>query len=108
VDSPGFKAVAHQQGLPFGDADWAGRGYGDAAEQQRVLELRERADRVLSESMCLRWYARPDDLIGGWCVMPVDEPPSAGMPAVADFIMQEAAEHIARLHNQWLDGAPGG
>jgi hypothetical protein len=52
--------------------------------------------------MVSRWYAKPNDLIGGWCVMPLDESPSGGMPEVADFIMQEAAEHIAFLHNQWL------
>jgi len=76
---------------------------GQTSEQaQAVSRLRERACRVLEESMTSRWYARPDDLIGGWCVMPVDEPPSAGMPEVASFIMQEAAEHIAFLHNQWL------
>jgi len=48
------------------------------------------------------WFARENDLIGGWCVMPVDEPPSLGVPEVADFTTQELAEHIAELHNQWL------
>lgn len=50
-----------------------------------------------------RWFARPNDLIGGWCVMPVDEPPSQGVPEVADFTTRELAEHIAQLHNDWLD-----
>ena len=49
------------------------------------------------------WYARPDDTIGGWCVMPADVPPSAGShPAVADFVRERDARHIAWLHNEWL------
>jgi hypothetical protein len=35
--------------------------------------------------------------------MPVDEPPSCGMFEVANFIEREAAEHIAALHNEWLE-----
>lgn len=52
------------------------------------------------------WFAKPNDTIGGWCVMPVDEPPSYGVPEVADFITQELAEHIAKLHNEWLAQQP--
>ncbi len=50
-----------------------------------------------------RWYAMPNDLIGGYCVMPVDEYPSQGVPEVADFTSRELAEHIANLHNEWLE-----
>jgi hypothetical protein len=50
-----------------------------------------------------RWYARPNDLIGGYCVMPVDEPPSSGIPEVADFMDEHTAQHVAKLHNDWLD-----
>jgi hypothetical protein len=110
VDSPGFSGMSHQYGQGSGtcaapEENWAGRGFalGGPAAEQRVTELRARAQRVLEGSMQSRWYARPNDLIGGWCVMPVDEPPSGGMPEVADFIRQEAAGHIAALHNQWLD-----
>lgn len=53
------------------------------------------------------WYPREDDMIGGWCVMPIDEPPSQGTPAVASFIDQKTAEHIAELHNNWLKGHTG-
>jgi hypothetical protein len=49
-----------------------------------------------------RWYVQPDDEIGGWCVMPVDEPPSAGHPKVADFLSREMAEHVVELHNAAL------
>jgi hypothetical protein len=50
-----------------------------------------------------RWYARENDLIGGWCVMPLDEPPSYGVGEVADFTTRELAEHVAALHNTWLE-----
>lgn len=26
-----------------------------------------------------RWYARKNDIVSGWCVMPIDEPPSLGV-----------------------------
>lgn len=50
------------------------------------------------------WYARPDDLIGGWCITAVDQPPSAGYPSLGDFLSRELAEHIAAMHNAWLTG----
>lgn len=50
-----------------------------------------------------RWFARENDIIGGWCVTPVDEPPSHGVTEVASFTSKELADHIAFLHNQWLD-----
>jgi hypothetical protein len=50
-----------------------------------------------------RWYARENDVIGGWCVMPVDEPPSYGVREVCDFVSRELAEHIAAVHNAWLE-----
>jgi hypothetical protein len=49
------------------------------------------------------WYAKPNDLIGGWCVMPVNAAPGeSNVPEVADFTFREHAEHIAVLHNNWL------
>ena len=48
------------------------------------------------------WFARENDIIGGWCVMPVDESPSLGVMEVADFTTRELAEHIAAIHNEWL------
>lgn len=50
----------------------------------------------------VRWYARENDLIGGWCVMPENQPPSKGIPEVADITSREVAEHIAELHNRAL------
>jgi hypothetical protein len=56
-----------------------------------------------------RWYAKPDDLIGGWAVMDVDLTPGevsdqspserAHMHEIANFVTREHAEEIARLHN---------
>jgi hypothetical protein len=58
------------------------------------------------------WYAQPNDLIGGWCVMLSDEPPSFGGNEIADFCSEEVARHIAELHNAHLAAAavpgPGG
>lgn len=65
-----------------------------------------RGDALSAAMMTARWCAQPDDLIGGWCVMPVDEPPSCGVPPVADFMSQQAAEYCARLHNASLDFLP--
>lgn len=41
------------------------------------------------------WFARPNDLIGGWCVRTADTPPSEGPGEVADFIREEDARFIA-------------
>lgn len=41
------------------------------------------------------WFARPNDLIGGWCVRTVDTPPSEGPGEVADFIEEADANFIA-------------
>jgi hypothetical protein len=56
-----------------------------------------------SDSLSLRWYAVEDDTIGGWCVMRSVQPPSQGGYQIANFISQEIAEHIANVHNQWLE-----
>jgi len=49
------------------------------------------------------WFAMPDDLIGGWCVMPSEVPPSqARWGEVGTFFSEEAAKHIANIHNTWL------
>ena len=41
------------------------------------------------------WFARPNDLIGGWCVRTADTPPSEGPGEVADFIREEDARLVA-------------
>lgn len=57
----------------------------------------------VTDTVNIRWYAHVDDLIGGWCIMPVDEPPSQGWWQIADFIDEAAARHIVELHNEWFD-----
>lgn len=52
--------------------------------------------------MNTQWFARENDLIGGWCVVPIDLPPSSGVWTIANFIDERSARHIAWLHNQWL------
>lgn len=71
--------------------------------RQAVEKLRElRGDALVGYIMNADWYAQPDDLIGGWCVVPLDLPPSSGVFTIADFIDERAARHIAWLHNRWL------
>lgn len=56
--------------------------------------------------LTIRWYAQPDDLIGGWCVTADPRPPSAGAAEIASFTGRNVAEHVAHLHNMWLLGDP--
>jgi len=59
----------------------------------------------IEEFLDAEWFAKPDDLVGGWCVMPIDMTPAEapqGIGEVASFTFKEAAEHIANLHNTWL------
>jgi hypothetical protein len=53
--------------------------------------------------MEIPWYAVENDLIGGWCIMPIDAPPSSGIPDIGDFLTQEIAQHVVDLHNEWLE-----
>jgi hypothetical protein len=46
------------------------------------------------------WFAKENDLIGGWCVMPVDDVPSNGVHEVADFAHREAAVRRSALSSQ--------
>ena len=41
------------------------------------------------------WFARQNDLIGGWCVCTTDAQPSQGAGEVADFVREEDARFIA-------------
>lgn len=86
-------------------------GPGDSGEhllglvktRQTIEELRKlRGQALVGFMMNTKWYARENDLIGGWCVVPLDLPPSSGIWEIADFIDERAARHIAWLHNAWL------
>ena len=72
-------------------------------DSERELErLRLLNDDELETYLIFReWYVQPNDLIGGYCVMPVDLPPSSGWPEVADFHSQRAARHVVLVHNSW-------
>lgn len=63
----------------------------------------ERGQKLIEFLLGCRWYAQPDDLIGGACIMPIDLPPSSGHPSVGDFLSDEIARHIVELHNAALD-----
>jgi len=60
---------------------------------------------LVAAQLTARWYAWPDDTIGGWSVMPDNSPPSTGIPAVGSFLSEQAARHIADLHNASLTSA---
>lgn len=63
-------------------------------------DLRQlRGERLEDEVLQRKWFPQENDLIGGWCVMPVNEPPSGGCFSVADFISERTARYIAALHN---------
>lgn len=56
-----------------------------------------------NDLLAAKWYVQENDLIGGWCAMTSDDPPSEqkGFP-VADFLTEEIAKHIVSVHNNWL------
>lgn len=52
------------------------------------------------------WYAKPNDLIGGWCIGVDERPPSKeGVWLLGDFITEDVARHIVALHNQAIAGS---
>lgn len=56
------------------------------------------------------WYAMPDDTIGGWIVatapLPASQLPSAeGGRQLGDFLTEELARYVARLHNARLNAS---
>lgn len=53
------------------------------------------------------WYAKPNDLIGGWCIGVDERPPSKeGVWVLGDFMNEDLARHIVALHNQSCGPAP--
>lgn len=54
-----------------------------------------------------RWYAVPDDTVGGWAVASVDRPVSLhdhrrGDVALGDALSERVARHVAETHNRGL------
>lgn len=76
----------------------------DAKNEVPAWVIKVENGRTAGESpFGVTWYAKPNDVIGGWCVMPVDKLPSeAGIQEVADVVTEAQAQHIAYLHNMWL------
>ncbi len=74
-----------------------------------TIELRKQVEHLRSlrgQALVLHlmrsyWYAMPNDLIGGWCIVPIRLPPSSGVIEIADFLDEQFARHIAALHNAW-------
>lgn len=60
---------------------------------------RLRGPHLVQAQLAATWYVHADDTIGGWAIMPADLPPSSGIPAVASFLAETTARHIAALHN---------
>lgn len=49
------------------------------------------------------WYVTENDLIGGWCIRTVDEPPSHGNGiTIADFMREEDAHLCAAARNMYM------
>lgn len=67
------------------------------AEIERLRALRR--EELVDALAAATWYVHPNDLIGGWCVMPVDAPPSSGCVEIADVIAERLARAIADEHN---------
>jgi hypothetical protein len=65
-----------------------------------------RGKAYIAALLSAHWYAQPNDLIGGHCVMPVPQPPSCGIPDAADFCHELIAVHIAELHNAAVAARP--
>jgi hypothetical protein len=56
----------------------------------------------VNDALNVKWYAQPNDLIGGWCVSIIDKPPSQGPGDIGNFITEEMARHVVEIHNNWL------
>lgn len=52
-----------------------------------------------------RWFAQPENTIGGWCITldRIDGTPADGNPTIATFLDEDAAKHMARIHNDWIE-----
>jgi hypothetical protein len=75
--------AAEHAGQPAGVAAW------------RALRGAALTDAILNGD----WYAWPDDTIGGWAIMPINVPPSAGAPIIGSFLDERTARHITEVHN---------
>ena len=58
---------------------------------QELMEIEKRCAFAQSGP----WFFHENDLIGGYCVMPEDAPPSSGAHSIADFSSAVDADFIA-------------
>lgn len=78
-------------------------GYkGDESESRKHI-VKLHGEDLVTYYLTILWYPRENDLIGGWCIMPIDESPSGGIPEVADFMSERVAKYIAGLHNNKIN-----
>ena len=76
---------------------------GDRLYAHQIDQLRAlRGAQLEREIMSREWFAHENDLVGGWCVMPVNRPPSVCPIVVGDFMSKVAATHVVQLHNRVL------
>ena len=55
-----------------------------------------------------QWYAKPDDLVGGWCVTNCDKTPSQidvrkGEYVVGDFLTERMAKEVVAGHQYLME-----
>jgi hypothetical protein len=62
----------------------------------------------MPDHLTQRWYAHPNDIIGGWSVLNVDTRVSQanhrrGEHELGTFMSEPIARHIVELHNAHLE-----
>lgn len=56
-----------------------------------------------------RWYVLVDDLVGGYAIANVDKKRVSALDwrqsesTIGEFISEELATYIVKMHNHWLD-----
>jgi hypothetical protein len=62
-----------------------------AGTDRLLLDAADRLEELAGAASEGGWHARPDDMIGGWCVTFEDRPPSQGGRQIADFVSEADA-----------------
>lgn len=107
----GIDVYAHEHGLKYRKQDFVLTGGGNIAGAA-YLKLQVEAHQIHvteADTLNRRWYAVPDDLIGGWACATAPRPVSEIHQGNTDHRVpvdcwgRATAEHVASLHNAWLD-----
>lgn len=74
---------------------------------RRILFLQGlRGDALTKYLEQIPWYAVPNDLVGGWCIMPVPfGPRTVAVVEIANFLSERNARYMVDLHNARLEGS---